>query len=103
MIYVIFLGIIIFYELWIRGIEEDDGTRDPPEYRIFHPAGSYSPRPTQSPQETPFPPPATNYTVTGLDPYTEYEFQVISQNELGKAASPWAVGRTLASCELYYL
>ena len=92
------LGIIIFYELWMRGIL-GSGTsatdRDPAEKRIFHPSGQYNPLPNAPP--TSLPAPATNVTVDRLEPYTQYEFQVISQNILGKAASSWVTGRTLPS------
>lgn len=93
--WVYFAGIIEFYELWIRGVEQPDGTRNPRATRIFHPAGVYNPRPTLDPSEISLPIPATNYTATNLEPYTEYEFQIISQNPLGKVASDWAVNRTL--------
>ena len=93
------LGIITFYELWMRGVLMPDGTRDPSDIRIFHPSGSFSPRPTVAPQENPLDPPATNYTVTGLEQYTEYEFQVLSENAMGKAASEWIIGRTMEDCK----
>ena len=70
----------------MRGVLKADGTRDPSDIRIFHPSGSYNPRPTIAPQENPLESPATNYTVTGLDKYTEYEFQVLSENALGKGS-----------------
>ena len=60
----------------MRGELQSDGLRDPPERRIFNPSGQYNPRPTQTPQENVLPEPDTNYTVTGLDPFTVYEFQV---------------------------
>jgi len=44
-------------------------------------------------------PPATNYTVTGLLPFTQYEFQVLSQNDISKAASNWVTVRTLEAGE----
>ncbi len=93
-------GIITYYELWMRGAQRPDGSRDPSEQRLFHPSGAYSPRPTLAPQENALEPPATNYAVTGLGRFTEYEFQVLSQNALGKAASEWVVGRTSEDSEL---
>ncbi|XP_013386515.1 usherin-like [Lingula anatina] len=93
-------GIIIFYELWMQGILQPDGSRNPPLSRIFHPAGQYNPRPTVTPQENALVPPSTNFTVTGLEPYTEYEFLVLSQNDIGKASSPWVVARTLEAVPL---
>lgn len=72
-----------------------DGQANPPAIRIFHPSGKYIPRPTVSPGENEVPPPETNFTVTGLKPFTEYEFQVLSENSIGKAASLWTRNRTL--------
>ena len=79
----------------MRGTLRPNGRRDPEATRIFLTAGQYNPRPTTAPSENALPPPLTNYTVKGLDAYTEYEFQVLSENSLGKAASSWVVGRTL--------
>ena len=83
-------GIIIFYELWMRGLPDSTGTRLPVESRIFHPAGQYS----LLEGDTSLDPPDTNYTVTGLQPYTQYEFQVLCENAVGKAASDWVIART---------
>ena len=60
----------------MRGKNKTDGTYDPPPTRVFHPGGQYNPRPTLSPQENALPPPATSFIMSGLDPYTWYEFQV---------------------------
>ncbi|KAK3093068.1 hypothetical protein FSP39_010666 [Pinctada imbricata] len=87
-------GIIIFYELWMRGELKADGSRDPQGRRIFNPSGQYNPRPTAAPQENVLPPPVTNYTISGLDPFTVYEFQVLAENDIGKTASSWVAGRT---------
>lgn len=75
-------GIIIFYELWIRGALQKDGTRNPTQMRIFHPSGQYNPRPTLSPQETALPPPDTEFLVQGLEPYTVYELQVQKHGDI---------------------
>ncbi|XP_053408878.1 usherin-like [Mercenaria mercenaria] len=84
----------------MRGDIGPDGVRFPSETRIFHPSGQYNPRPTQSPQENALPPPATEYILTGLVPFTVYEFQVLAENSAGKAASPWVSGRTGATTPL---
>jgi usherin len=60
----------------MRGEKKPDGSYDPPASRIFHPGGQYNPRPTLSPQENALPPPDTNFIMSGLEPYTLYEFQV---------------------------
>ena len=61
----------------MRGYVEIEGKRDPVERRIFHPSGQYNPRPTQAPEDNILPAPQTYYTVTGLAPFKQYEFQVI--------------------------
>lgn len=60
----------------MRGDVGPDNVRFPPETRIFHPSGQYNPRPTQSPGENALPPPETEYVLSGLTPFTLYEFQV---------------------------
>ena len=91
-------GIIIYYELWIRGTNFNDlGERDYPVTRLFHPAGQYSPRPPNSgiPSDTTLPPPETNFLVSNLLAYHVYDFQVFSENSMGKVSSEWAPGQTL--------
>ena len=75
------------------------GQRDPLPTRIFHPAGQYNPLPVFLPQENALSPPATNFTQDELEPFTVYEFQVLCENSMGKAASAWVVGRTLEDGE----
>ena len=71
--------------------------KNPPPTLIFHPAGQFNPL-NQS--RTVLPPPSTSYNVTGLQPYTLYRFQVVSENEMGKVASnPWITARTLEARE----
>lgn len=85
-------GVIIFYELWFRGPQGADGLYTPPASRIFHPSGRYDPLALSG--GNPLEPPATSYSVTNLLPFTVYEFQVYSENDVSKAASPWVAGRT---------
>ncbi|XP_041351149.1 usherin-like [Gigantopelta aegis] len=87
-------GIIIIYELWMQGLPDSNGIRKPILKRIFFSSGQYNPRPVTNPQENALSPPITNFTVMGLEPFTQYEFQVLAQNDAGKAASPWTPGRT---------
>ena len=93
---VIVTGIISFYELWIRGLPGPDGQRDPIEQRIFHPSGQYDPL---NPDQAIMVAPATSFNVTDLQPFTVYEFQVLAENEAGRAASPWTPGRTQETCK----
>ena len=92
----LFAGVIVFYELWIRGLQDADGQRNPREQRIFRPVGQYDPL---NPEETILEAPATSYNVTQLQPFTVYEFQVIAENEAGRAASDWTPGRTQEACK----
>lgn len=94
-------GIIIFYELWMRGLEDSTGTRQPVESRIFHPSGQYNPR--QSSGDNALPPPTTNYTVADLSPFTVYEFQVLAENDAGKVASAWVSAKTLEAGKMRQL
>ncbi|XP_072023400.1 usherin-like, partial [Amphiura filiformis] len=87
--------IITHYELFIRGLPDSNGNVDPPETRIFYPAGWYNPRPTLSPLEDPVDPPATNFTVEDLDPFTQYEFKLTAMNTAGTTESMWAIVRTM--------
>ena len=91
---VVLAGIIIFYEVWLRGMPGREGVPDPAEKRVFNPAGQYFPRPTVVPGERTLEPPDTEVIVDALAPFTQYELQVFSENALGKAASGWARGRT---------
>ena len=97
--YLYVAGIIIYYELWMRGVQQFDGSRDPPERRLFHPSGQYSPLP----MPTDLDPPETNFTAMYLEPYTMYEFQVFCENSIGKAASVWVSGRTMEAGEIFFL
>ncbi|XP_033110841.1 usherin-like [Anneissia japonica] len=88
-------GIITHYELFIRGAPDANGVIDPPESRIFYPAGWYNPRPTVTPGEDPVSEPTTNFTQENLEPFTEYEFRVTAMNQAGTGQSEWAFVRTL--------
>ena len=78
----------------MQGLADATGVRNPVLKRIFFSSGQYNPRPVTNPQENALSPPLTNFTVMGLEPFTQYEFQVLAQNDAGKAASPWTPGRT---------
>ena len=79
------LGVIIFYELWLKPAADQSLAR-----LVFETAGQYDPLG----QPTVLPPPQTTYTVYGLQPFTEYQLQVVAENTLGKTASDFATGRT---------
>ena len=78
------LGVIIFYELWLRTVQTGS------TQLVFNPSGQYDPLGIS----TVLSPPATTYTITNLSPFTEYAVQVISINQAGKVASNWVTIRT---------
>lgn len=77
-------GIIIFYELWLKS---EDASRP---RLVFNPSGQFDPLGLP----TILPAPETSYRVSGLQPFTEYQLQVVAENLLGKTASDFATGRT---------
>ncbi|ELU01149.1 hypothetical protein CAPTEDRAFT_219707 [Capitella teleta] len=81
-------GVILFYELWMRGLPDDSGMRQPQTRRIFYTGGQYDPLAEFETDIPALAPPDTNYTQHQLTPFTNYEFQVLSENSLGKAAMP---------------
>ncbi|XP_071494817.1 LOW QUALITY PROTEIN: usherin-like [Diadema antillarum] len=87
-------GIITHYELFYRGYPDSRGISNPGETRIFNPAGWYNPRPVLTPLEYPAQPPDTNFTHTGLDPFTRYQYQVTARNLAGTGQSGWTTVRT---------
>lgn len=82
----------------MRGLPGPNGQRNPVEQRIFYPSGQYDPL---NPDQAIMAAPATSYNVTQLQPFTVYEFQVLAQNEVGRASSPWTPGRTQETCKLW--
>ncbi|XP_078086591.1 usherin [Mustelus asterias] len=95
-------GIIIQYELYMRGLLQPDGSHDPPQRCIFQDSGWYNPQSALgSPNETALIPPQTHTTVTNLVPFTVYEFQVHTINMAGSAPSQWASGRTAEAAPLF--
>lgn len=79
----------------MRGALQSDGTRIPPESRIFQSSGWLSPQPImESANENALMPPQTSTTVTALEPFTEYEFCVLAVNMAGSIFSDWISGRT---------
>lgn len=77
-------GIVIFYELWLMS---EDASKP---RLVFNPSGQFDPLGLP----TVLPPPDTSYRVSGLQPFTEYQLQVVAENALGKTASDFATGRT---------
>ena len=90
-------GVILSYELWMRGGLERDGEHNLVETRIFHTTGQHDPLQLGT---TILPPPHTDYIMSGLQPFTVYQFQVLAQNEVGRAVShPWVSAFTMEAGE----
>uniref|UniRef100_F7ALI8 Usherin n=1 Tax=Xenopus tropicalis TaxID=8364 RepID=F7ALI8_XENTR len=91
-------GIVIAYELYMRGLTETTGNPTPPERRVFHTTGWLNPQPVvESENENALLPPATGTTVANLEPNTEYEFCIVATNMAGSTASEWVTLKTAES------
>ncbi|XP_060102758.1 usherin [Heteronotia binoei] len=95
-------GIIIRYELYMKGVLQSNGSFVPPESRVFQASGWYSPHPmTDSANENALTPPLTNTKITDLEPFTEYEFRVLSVNMAGSTFSKWTSQRTTEAAPVF--
>lgn len=93
--FLLFLGIIIRYELYMRGALQSDGSHVPPESRVFQASGWFNPHPViESANENALKPPLTSTRVSDLDPFTKYEFRVCGVNMAGSTFSDWTSQRT---------
>jgi hypothetical protein len=84
----------------MRGELQPNGVRKPLEQRVYLATGEYDPL---NPQIIESYQPATNYTITDLLAFTLYEFQVLAQNDAGRAASEWTAARTKETCKYMYV
>ena len=80
-------GVIISYELWMWSATYSRSTRECYQHGQYDPLDPLGLR-------TVLPPPATSCTVDGLEPFTDYQLHVVSENALGRTASDVATGRT---------
>ncbi|MFT7813012.1 usherin [Arapaima gigas] len=90
-------GVIVRYELFMRGPVElgDAGNRSAPEQRVFHSTGWLSPQPTAGSTSGTMPAsPQNTATVSGLEPFSSYQFRVLSVNMASSTLSDWTTGRT---------
>ncbi|XP_028580478.2 usherin [Podarcis muralis] len=95
-------GIIIRYELYMRGTRQLDGTHIPPENRVFETSGWFSPHPViESANENALKPPLTSTNITDLEPFTVYEFRVLSVNMAGSTFSRWTSQRTAEAAPVF--
>ncbi|XP_075451724.1 usherin isoform X2 [Ascaphus truei] len=95
-------GIIIRYELYMRGVAWSDGNHIAPERRVFHASGWLNPQPVvESQNENALMPPPTSATVSNLEPNTEYEFCIVTTNMAGITASEWVTMITAESAPVF--
>ncbi|MEE6473903.1 hypothetical protein FKM82_010212 [Ascaphus truei] len=95
-------GIIIRYELYMRGVAWSDGNHIAPERRVFHASGWLNPQPVvESQNENALMPPQTSATVSNLEPNTEYEFCIVTTNMAGITASEWVTMITAESAPVF--
>ncbi|XP_069464673.1 usherin [Ambystoma mexicanum] len=95
-------GIIIRYEVYMRGVLQTDGQHVPSERRVFQGSGWYSPYPVaESANENALTPPPTSTNLTNLEPYKQYEFRLLVVNMAGSAFSDWVTARTAEAAPVF--
>ncbi|KAK6307053.1 hypothetical protein J4Q44_G00222010 [Coregonus suidteri] len=89
-------GVIIRYELFIRGpMESQNNTSPAPERRVFVSSGWLDPRlPSGSANESALPPPQSGAMVTDLQAFSTYQLRVLTVNMAGSVISDWTTART---------
>ena len=78
----------------MRGTADANDRHNPEVRRIFTSNGLYDPLNPNYPANTP---PVRTFQIIDLEPYKFYDVQVIVENSVGKAASPWVTQQTSAS------
>ncbi|XP_040841245.1 usherin [Ochotona curzoniae] len=87
-------GIIIKYELYMKRVHSTEEVVSE-ESLIFQSSGWLNPSSSaESANENALEPPQTSATVTGLEPFTEYEFRVLAVNMAGSVSSAWVSEKT---------
>ncbi|XP_042331708.1 LOW QUALITY PROTEIN: usherin [Sceloporus undulatus] len=95
-------GVIIRYELYMRRALQSDENHISPENRVFQTSGWFSPQPLlESPNENALTPPLTSINITDLEPFTEYEFRILSVNMAGSTFSNWTSERTAEAAPVF--
>ncbi|KAM4814939.1 usherin-like, partial [Thomomys bottae] len=95
-------GIIIRYELYMRRLGSTE------ERRVFQSNGWFNPHhedklmkfTSSAKENTPQPPHRTAF-ISGLEPYTAYEFRVLALNMAGGVSSAWITERTGESVPVF--
>ncbi|KAM6459617.1 usherin [Liasis olivaceus] len=95
-------GVIIRYELYMKGVLQSNGSHVPPENCVFQTSGWFSLHPVEeSVRERTLTPPLTSTIVTDLKPFTDYEFRVLSANMAGSTFSNWTSQRTAEAAPVF--
>ncbi|XP_058131204.1 usherin [Dasypus novemcinctus] len=93
-------GIIIRYELYMKRLSSS-GEIMSAESQVFQSGGWLGFHPfTKSASENALKPPQTTTVITGLEPFTRYEFRVLAVNMAGSVSSAWTSERTEESAPL---
>ncbi|KAJ7988957.1 hypothetical protein DPEC_G00314570 [Dallia pectoralis] len=89
-------GVIIRYELFIRGpMESLNATSPSPERRVFASAGWLDPHITSGlANESALSPPRSDAVVTDLQAFSSYQLRVLSVSLTGSVMSDWTTART---------
>ncbi|KAM6217822.1 usherin isoform 2-T2 [Rhynchocyon petersi] len=96
-------GVIIRYELYMKRLNPDGETLSA-ESRVFQNSGWLNPHPlTDSANENALQPPQTATVITGLEPYTTYDFRVLAVNMAGSVSSACTSERTGESVPVYMM
>uniref|UniRef100_W5NGL3 Usherin n=1 Tax=Lepisosteus oculatus TaxID=7918 RepID=W5NGL3_LEPOC len=95
-------GIIIRYEVYMRGPIEPGQEDSHHERRVFYDSGWLNPLPiVSSANENALTPPQNSTIVRDLEPFSTYQFRVYSVNMAGGVFSGWSSGRTEEGVPVY--
>ncbi|XP_039192169.1 usherin isoform X7 [Crotalus tigris] len=95
-------GVIIRYELYMKGGVQSNGSHVPPENCIFQTSGWFDLHPAEeSLDEKALMPLVTSTVITDLEPFTDYEFCVLSANMAGSTFSNWTLQRTAEAAPVF--
>ncbi|XP_070813494.1 usherin [Pituophis catenifer annectens] len=95
-------GVIIRYELYMKGGVQSNGSHVSPENCVFQSNGWFNLHPVEdSVHEKALTPPVTSTVITDLEPFTDYEFRVLSANVAGSTFSNWTLQRTAEAAPVF--
>uniref|UniRef100_A0A8C6X579 Usherin n=1 Tax=Naja naja TaxID=35670 RepID=A0A8C6X579_NAJNA len=95
-------GVIITYELYMKGGIQSNGSHVSPENCVFQSNGWFNLHPVEeSIHEKALTPPVTSTVISDLEPFTDYEFRVLSANIAGSTYSNWTLQRTAEAAPVF--